>query len=678
MQSEGPSSDRLWLWFAASSVIFVAVLAISPVKDYLREYRHHQDVYRKMLLDTAGSGKELRQARSQSVGIRQIWMPGFDNRVDRCVTCHLGVENPRMAKAPEPFRLHPLTPHTPVDFQSFGCVACHRGQGRATSLAQAHGDVPDWDSPLLPLRYTEASCGRCHLGESVPEASLLSEGRALMSRAGCYACHEIQGHAGWRSDAPDLNGLSQKTHPAWLRAWLKSPKILRPATWMPDFHLSGDEIEALVAFLWELPPTPSQSLGVEPEPPPGDAARGATLFRESRCVSCHTVEGRGNGSAPELSDIGSRTSRRWLVAFLGDPHAFQPLTRMPRYNFSRQDLFDLSQYMMDELTDPSAPAPGPALRPAQKAVQEGEKLYRKYGCAGCHRIAGRSFAARVGPELTGIGDKPVALLDFGARGDLPRRLPDWLAAKVSDPRSFREGLKMPDFGFSPEQVEAIVTALLSTGRDPVPPSYRVAAPEPRYTPPGKFGALVDRYRCLSCHQIQGVGGDISTAPLTLEGSRVKRDWLVDYLLHPSTIRPILTDRMIPLRMPQEDAVFLADFMENVYVENQVPEQIFPGGPRPAQVERGRSLFFERYGCQACHQVGGRGGYYGPLLDGAGKRLQAGWVFWWLRGPQRWRADVRCPDYGLEEEDARDLTAYVVSIPAPPAASPAPSRSGRRK
>jgi mono/diheme cytochrome c family protein len=96
------------------------------------------------------------------------------------------------------------------------------------------------------------------------------------------------------------------------------------------------------------------------------------------------------------------------------------------------------------------------------------------------------------------------------------------------------------------------------------------------------------------------------------------------------------------------------------------------------VERGRSLFFERYGCQACHQVGGRGGYYGPLLDGAGKRLQAGWVFWWLRGPQRWRADVRCPDYGLEEEDARDLTAYVVSIPAPPAASPAPSRSGRRK
>ena len=30
------SSDRLWLWFAASSVLFLLVLAISPVKDYFR------------------------------------------------------------------------------------------------------------------------------------------------------------------------------------------------------------------------------------------------------------------------------------------------------------------------------------------------------------------------------------------------------------------------------------------------------------------------------------------------------------------------------------------------------------------------------------------------------------------------------------------------------------------
>ncbi len=663
-------SDPLWLAFALSSVAFVAVLAISPVKDYYREYRGYQNAYRTQLLAGAGSAQELRQAQAQTVGIHQIWIPEFNRRVDRCVTCHLGVENPKMLEAKEPYRFHPPTPHTPGDFQRFGCVSCHMGQGRATSLAEAHGDVPDWDSPLLPQRYTEASCGRCHAGETVPEASLLSEGRALMSRAGCFGCHKMRGHESWKSEAPDLSGLSQKTSASWLAAWLKSPRSLREKTWMPDFHLSEAEVEALAAFLWVQPAAQSQKIDAEENQPTGDADRGKTLFAESRCVSCHTIEGRGNGTAPELSGVGSKVNRRWLITFLGDPQSLQPGTRMPRYDFTRQDLLDLSRYIMDEFTDNSAPAPGPSLRPAQKTILGGEEMYKKYGCAGCHRISGRNDAAQSGPDLSGIGDKPAALLDFGGRADLPRRLPEFLAAKVTQPRSFREGLKMPDFNFTPEQVEAVVTALLSSGRDPVPQSYRVAAADPHYTPPGRFGEMVDGYRCLSCHEIQGVGGDISNAPLTTEGSRVKREWLINYLLLPSTIRPILTDRMIPLRMEREEAVFLADFIQNVYVDNETPEEIFPGGPAAVQTERGRTLFFERYGCRSCHMIDGKGGYYGPLLDGAGARLKSGWVFRWLKGPQRWRADVRCPDFGLSEDDARDLAAFVVSIPAPAAAGAA--------
>ena len=43
---------------------------------------------------------------------------------------------------------------------------------------------------------------------------------------------------------------------------------------------------------------------------------------------------------------------------------------------------------------------------------------------------------------------------------------------------------------------------------------------------------VARYRCLSCHQIGDRGADISTAPLTFEGSKVNREWLIEYLLLP--------------------------------------------------------------------------------------------------------------------------------------------------
>jgi len=663
MSDTDRSVDRLWLWFAIVSVATLVVLAISPVKDYFREYRRYQNRYRAALLKSASTMREVRSAREQTVGIRQIWIPQFDNRVDRCTTCHLGVDEPAMTEAPAPFRTHPRTPHTPDDLQRFGCVACHQGQGRATSLAEAHGDVPDWDEPLLPVRYTEATCGRCHAGDTVPEASQLSAGRQLMTRVGCSGCHKLGGSNDVPRVGPDLNGLRQKTNPAWRRAWLKSPRSLRPKTWMPDFHLGDEEIDDLVQFLWVQAPTEGQKLDSDGELPAGDGTRGRILFSRSRCISCHTVEGKGNGSAPELSGIGSMVTRRWLVAFLGDPQGFQPETRMPRYDFSLQDRLDLADYMLDEFTDSSAPAPTAALRPDQQVVQAGEQVWKKYGCAGCHRIAGRDDAVPTGPDLTGIGEKPAKQLDFGKRQDLPHRLPDWLAAKVRDPRSFREGLHMPEFGFDDQQVVELVTALLSLPRKPVPESYRVPAPSPHYVPPGRFGDMVSRYRCMSCHQIQGTGGDISTAPLTAEGSKVRRDWLKSYILHPFTLRPVLTDRMIPLQMSPDEADFLTGFIENVYLDNRIPDDIFPAGPSAEQIDRGRMLYYQRYGCQACHMIAGKGGYYGPLLDGVGQRLKSGWVYWWLKGPQRWRPDVREPDYGLSDEDARDLAAFVVSIPA---------------
>ncbi|MFQ5670739.1 MAG: c-type cytochrome [Acidobacteriota bacterium] len=664
MREPSSSLDRLWFWFALASGVFLAVLAISPFKDYFREYRAEQAAYRRLRLERAGTRKELAAARAIQTGIRQIWIPGWGNRVDRCVTCHLGVDQAGMDAAPEPFRSHPRTPHTPGDLDTFGCVSCHRGQGRATTRAEAHGKVPDWDSPLLPLAYTEASCGRCHLADTVPEASLLSEGRRLMEEAGCFGCHALAGHESWTRQGPDLDGLREKTSPGWIRAWLRDPERLQPGARMPSFHLGEDEIESLTAFLWAQEAPQAAALEGVPEPPDeGDFKRGRTIFRESRCISCHTVEGRGNGSAAELGGIGSKVNRNWLKTFLANPHSSQPDTKMPRYDFTPQDLADLSRYMMEEFIDPEAPDPGPELRPSRKMVLAGRKLYRSYGCAGCHRIKGlEESTTLVGPDLNGIGDKPVAFLDFGKRTDLRRTLPDWLVAKIKEPRSFHPGLKMPVYRFTDEQIGALVTALLSVGRKPVPEPYRMPAPaEGSYRPPGRFGRLVSRYRCLSCHRIQDRGGDISRAPLTLEGSRVRKDWLEKYLLVPATIRPLLTDRMIHLRLPPEEAGFLAEFMENVYVDDDIPGEIFPDGPPPDQVERGRRLYFERYGCQSCHMVASKGGYYGPLLDGLGERLKSGWIAWWLQGPQRWGPDIRCPDFGLDARDARDLAAYIVSI-----------------
>ena len=662
MKNDSRSSIRLWVLFAVSSVAFLAVMAVSPVKDYLREYRGYQNEYREFLLARAGSAKELKAAKQEDVHVRQIWIPELNNAVDRCPSCHLGVNNPAAVDAPQPLSFHPQTAHTPGSLDRFGCVSCHRGQGRATTVKHAHGETPDWERPLLPLRYTEASCGACHLDEVVPEASRLSRGRKLISESGCYACHAVDSPANWVSDAPDLDGLSQKTSVAWLRAWLDSPVALDPDATMPDFGLAPAEIDSLVAYLWSLDPAPGQLIAAaSDEMAEGDPDRGKKLFRESRCVSCHTVDGRGNGSAPELGGIGSKVNQRWLIAFLAAPHTFQPTTAMPSYAFAPEDLLDLSQYLMDELYNPEAPEPEDPPRMSRKAILGGSRVFARYGCGGCHSVHGVAPAAAIGPDLTAIGTKPAELLDFGHRTDLPRSLPDWLGGKISDPRSFADGLRMPRFDFEPDEIEAIVTALLSRTGDPLPESYRVESEVADYSPPGRFGALVEGYRCMSCHRIEGTGADISRAPLTVEGSRVQNEWMKQYLLHPFTIRPILTDRMVPLRMSDEEATFIADFISNVYVDDTITGEIFPDGIDVAQAERGRQLFFERYGCQACHMVDGRGGYYGPLLDSVGERLKSGWIEWWLQGPQRWRADVRCPDQGMSDGDPRDLAAYLMTL-----------------
>jgi mono/diheme cytochrome c family protein len=371
-------------------------------------------------------------------------------------------------------------------------------------------------------------------------------------------------------------------------------------------------------------------------------------------------------------------SRRWLVAFLFDPQRFYPDTKMPRYHFSPQDAADLADYMLEEFTDASAPAPTAGLRSAEKVVRAGESIFRRAGCSGCHQIGGQSLTAPIGPELTGIADKAVNRLDFGRRDDLPRALPDWLAAKVSNPHSFRDGLKMPRFGFTEHETEAVTTALLSLGRVPVPVAYQVQEQEASYTAPGHFGELVRRYRCMSCHQIGGVGGDISTAPLTAEGSKVRESWFAGYLKLPTTVRPILEERMLQLQIPDDERAFLANFAENVLRDDRIPTDIFTTAPTADQIERGRKLFHERYGCGACHMIAGKGGFYGPVLDGAGDRLKTGWIYTWLKGPRRWRADAREPDYGLDDTDARDLTAYVVSIPGTQPPGGAAKRTARSR
>jgi len=142
--------------FGIVSVVLLLLLTIAPAKDYFSEWHGYQRQYLRFI-QNRGDAVTLR--RHFEGGIQQIWIPQL-GVVDRCQTCHLGLTETSLADVKEqPFRAHPVMPHKLTEF---GCVICHRGQGGATTVKEAHHSEMAGEEPILPARYMGSSCGQCH------------------------------------------------------------------------------------------------------------------------------------------------------------------------------------------------------------------------------------------------------------------------------------------------------------------------------------------------------------------------------------------------------------------------------------------------------------------------------------------------------------------------------------
>ncbi|RMF69895.1 MAG: hypothetical protein D6743_01150 [Calditrichaeota bacterium] len=630
------------------------MLAISPAKDYFAEWRGYQKKYNAFL------SEQPKRMKPIPISIKQIWNKELD-RVDRCTSCHLGVEETDLVGAEQPFKPHPAIYH---DINEFGCTICHQGQGLATSAEKAHDGQPYWEEPLLPRENIEAACGRCHKEEKVPDAPILTRGRELIKKYNCVGCHKIDGVA--REYAPRLDGIGDKTNRSWLVRWLKNPKAFRPDTRMPDFKLSDEEANLLADFLMSFKTYPNGKR-LEPVPaeltqeyPPDDwVDEGKALFRQARCISCHLVEGKGGPLAPDLAKVASKAKPAWLYSYLLDPKAFQPDVPMPQYGFTREQAAKVTAYMVSEFVDWDAPEDTVAHTPEPNFYAKGLKLFNKYNCGGCHELSGVPTAENMGPDLTDVGDRHLYQLEFG-KTDIPRTLPDYLYNKLKNPRAFLESSRMPVYGFDEDELQAITTALLAMSKRPIAQKYLVQ-PEmtSTYEPQGEFGKIVKKYSCFSCHVINGRGFRLAT-DLSREGSLAQREWLKKYFKVPYSMRPILTERMPNLFMSDREIQTVVDYFEMVLRDDAVDTVKIDVG-QPALVAEGKELFHEKYGCSSCHLVNGKGGYVGPLLDLTGKRLTPGWVYRWVKNPQKYVPDTIDPNAGLSDHEARAITAYLMSL-----------------
>jgi mono/diheme cytochrome c family protein len=642
---------------------------------YTMSFRRLEEI-NKQVTDPKGTarfGKAQRFVSRQKVALKQLYIEPL-HRTDRCITCHLGIDDPSWRGAQQPFTSHPpplLQYHPP---EKYGCTICHRGQGLATTKEAAHGNVEHWNAPLLPGLYREASCARCHQERDFRAAPVLSEGRRLIGRLGCPGCHEIRGYATNEKIGPSLAFIGSKVRPSWLLRYLKNPASYTSESRMPDFKLSDVEAEALTAFLLSLrQPEGEQRLlaGVAPSTPEM-IAQGRKLLIKGGCVSCHSVAGVPSpGFFPpekqggDLRSLPHKIRPAWLVTFFKDRAAVQSASRMPMYHFTDAELERIIAYLMAQ-EEGIAPIQGdfPSFPPDR--VAEGKKLVLRYNCVGCHEIPGVE-EGNPAPPLLDIGERPVTKLDFGPNpAGVERSLYAWLFAKVKTPRTFRDTLWMPDFRLTTAQTTALVTFLLGQVAEEIPDPYRAGKQKPSLlplsVPGGRVGTLLQKYQCQQCHPIVGEGSR-QGPDLTFEGSKVQKAWLVQYLQAPFPIRPLLQARMPNFGMTKAEASLLAEYITLALVDPRLPPDPLPFLPLTKQEQRrGKRLFGRKYGCNACHQLGGDGGRVGPDLTGVAKRLTPEWLLRYLQRPRELVPDTLMPDMGLSAAEVGILARYLWYFP----------------
>jgi mono/diheme cytochrome c family protein len=584
-------------------------------------------------------------------------------------------------------------------------------------LAKSGSGTLSWREPVLPAQFAQASCGACHHDE-LAQTPRLNHGRQLMVKYNCTACHQLQDIERPAMLGPDLTNIGTKVSREWIYKWLNEPRTLNDANGnvvidgvetdprMPKFDLSDAELRALSAYLSVQRVkaiAPSRiSLSVVSSHGKDQAAidDGQTRFNQMFCVTCHSiavdrggeVKVIGGDIGPELTKVGNKVKPEWLIAWLKDPQGYLEHTKMPRFEWSDKDLYKVSNYLLNKLSDPDLLKDVPQLGTATPGeIQLGQRLFIEKGCAECHVVHGVTPRANFGPDLSAMGiaggvrvlearvpkEKSFAVhfvrssvdrLDIG-EAVVPRSMINYIQTKVTNPAAVTPAPRMPRFTMNDADRDDLTTAVLSMTGPAIPNQPQKTVVErshSSYRPDGSAGQLYDKFRCSTCHTFRGNGGTLAP-DLSFEGSRSNREWLVQFLMNPQTIRPSLTVRMPRFSMSKTDAEVLADYITSTLQKVDVkPSAVDRSQFTADMADRGKKLFETKFGCQSCHTIGSSGGYVGPSLNNAADWLTPAWIEAWLRNPQALVPGASEPRQSMSESEIREITAYLLTLKETPA------------
>jgi cytochrome c oxidase cbb3-type subunit 3 len=428
------ANKHLLLW---SSLAALAVLVGAAVhENFFRDWRVIQREIRGRLPSSQAEAFaiQLRQIVSREVGA-----------TDRCVSCHVGmapgesgIEGDRL------YGRHANVVHDPA---SYGCAACHGGQGRATDTADAHGAVAHWPEPMLAEEYSYAGCGGCHTHLSVPNLARLEKGKTLFEQADCLSCHKLDGRGGTLrpggaggQEGPDLSRAGATGYKAnWYEHHVEQKKKAASGPWLSAFgELSEAERLELDEYLRSRVGAPG-------------LVEAKALFHSLGCRGCHKVRGVGGDDGPDLTAVGNRdpgqlnftqvpgerTLVNWLKQHFRAPASVVHGSAMPELGLTERQIDQLTFYMLSlrRRSYPEALWPKDRIRAERFGAREfstdGATLYGTF-CAACHGPKGEGMRYPGLPSFPAVGNADFLRLvsdDFLReqikRGRPGRRMPAW-------------------------------------------------------------------------------------------------------------------------------------------------------------------------------------------------------------------------------------------------------------
>lgn len=431
---------KLFLW---GNIALFALLIAAIAKDTFRPWMPYQRKYRNMqeAAETAPEAKQL--IASRQIEIKQILATDL-GQVDRCITCHQGMDpiaTPSLQNnfTENPYKSHPgdfLKTHAP---DKYGCVVCHGGQGLATDFIGA-GHTPKneaqraewkkkygwepaehWEHPMLTQPFIQGSCVKCHGNfESIHGEETVAKGKMLLQTHGCLGCHQWHGEGGPIS--VDLaeetankpltridfshSGLSaeDRTLLNWIRLhFLMDPKKLTPGD--PEAHVNAEPI------------APS---GMQDFTQPSPAAPNA---------------------GPELTadDADALTTYILSAQSSNIPHAYY-------VDGPKEPTFQQMHF--------------------KSRVAAGKWVYDKYGCAACHGLNAKG--GRFNYNYQGGGMEPVLAKTIPnyTREELRKKIQQGVAVVAKDdPKGPTPPLYMPAWKdkIKGDELEALMDYLFSIG-----------------------------------------------------------------------------------------------------------------------------------------------------------------------------------------------------------------------